>query len=143
MSALAFLEGRYRVEGECWVWSGLLTPKGYARYKYKGRGWRVSRLLFLLNEQPLQPYPLEQALHSCDNPACVNPAHIRRGTQRENVADALSRKRWFSDKITHCPQGHEYTDDNTYREARRGKHYRRCRTCVLQRSREAYAASTR
>ncbi len=32
-------------------------------------------------------------LHSCDNRICCNPAHLRYGTQRDNVHDAISRQR--------------------------------------------------
>jgi len=32
-------------------------------------------------------------LHSCDNPACVNPAHLRVGSYKENVSDMDSRGR--------------------------------------------------
>jgi hypothetical protein len=32
--------------------------------------------------------------HDCDNPPCVTPNHLQRGTQADNVADALSRGRW-------------------------------------------------
>jgi hypothetical protein len=32
-------------------------------------------------------------LHSCDNPPCVNPAHLRPGTNDDNVRDKLSRER--------------------------------------------------
>jgi hypothetical protein len=35
-------------------------------------------------------------LHSCDNPSCVNPSHLRCGTASDNQQDAYSRKRRVS-----------------------------------------------
>ncbi len=32
-------------------------------------------------------------LHSCDNPLCVNPEHLRAGTPLENTRDMISRGR--------------------------------------------------
>ena len=32
-------------------------------------------------------------LHSCDRPQCVNPAHLRMGTDKENVGDRVERER--------------------------------------------------
>lgn len=40
-------------------------------------------------------------LHSCDNRACVNPAHIRAGTYKDNQADAIQRGRWTRGEKQH------------------------------------------
>lgn len=38
--------------------------------------------------------------HECDNPRCVNPAHLVLGTQRENMRDMAIRDRVGSTKLT-------------------------------------------
>lgn len=32
-------------------------------------------------------------MHECDNPSCINPDHLRIGTQQENIQDCVIRKR--------------------------------------------------
>lgn len=39
-------------------------------------------------------------MHSCDNPPCCNPSHLRLGTQRENLADMREKSRGVTTHFT-------------------------------------------
>lgn len=116
----------------CWEWQGPRVPRGYGRL----RGRYVHRIMCEAKHGPLDPGI--QAMHSCDNPPCCNPEHLRPGTGRENMREAVDRGRLWMTATTHCPRGHEYSPENTKIDTR-GK--RRCRECARRRSREAYAAN--
>jgi len=62
--------------------------------------------------------------HLCRNIICVHPAHLEAVTSRENTMRAPTIPA-INVRKTHCPQGHEYTPENTYRHGTR----RHCRTC--------------
>lgn|SRR3990167_850289 len=70
-------------------------------------------------------------MHSCDTPPCVNPEHLSIGTQAANMADKMRKGRHRGngyERKTHCPQGHEYVEENIYWFE--GRRY--CRSCHYQ-----------
>lgn len=76
----------------CRVWDGSLNkPGGYGRISYMGKGWRTHRLAYLLLQGPI-PEGMD-LLHSCDNPRCINPNHLRPGTHAENIKEAYTKGR--------------------------------------------------
>lgn len=74
----------------CHEWQGT-TVKKYGVVYYRRKMIAVHRIVcFLTNGEPAENH---QALHSCDNPTCVNPAHLRWGSQKENMMDCKQRNR--------------------------------------------------
>jgi hypothetical protein len=68
--------------------------------------------------------------HLCRNRACVNPEHLEPVTMRVNCLRGESPAAVHARK-THCPKGHEYSAENTYRH--KGNH-RMCKLCWKERS---------
>lgn len=77
---------------DCWLWKGARYPVGYGKICVLGKSRGAHRVaLWLAGKFDLES-PL-YVLHSCDNRLCVNPAHLRPGTQKENIGDACRRGR--------------------------------------------------
>lgn len=75
----------------CWLWRAATMYKGYGVVKLGGRTHRAHRVAYELSNGALPEGA--HVLHACDRPGCVNPSHIRAGTQKENTADMVSRAR--------------------------------------------------
>lgn len=75
--------------------------------------------------------PGQVVRHTCDNPGCVNPLHLQLGTPGDNNRDTSVRGRHRNQHVdkTHCINGHEFTEANTYHHVRGG---RQCKTCTLE-----------
>lgn len=80
-------------KGECWEWQRGRLPKGYGAFQTAVAGKKVylaTHYVWFLTHGAL---PDLQILHSCDNPPCVNPDHLREGTNADNVKDKMERGR--------------------------------------------------
>ncbi len=80
-----------RGDEECWMWRGAALGLGYGGFAVGGRNLYAHRVSLMLKTGE---WPHNAAtLHSCDVPRCVNPSHLRAGTQLENVRDCHERGR--------------------------------------------------
>ena len=150
---------------ECWPWLGGHNGGGYAIFHLNRIGRPASRFMLRVVGRPVPPGVV--TMHSCDNPGCVNPAHLRGAPQRDNILDMHEKGRApvyvrtpevrakQSESIraaladgrhtvhqrskTHCPSGHPYDEANTYLTRSGG---RKCRTCNRERV-ARYAAARR
>ena len=80
---------------ECIEWAGNKNYKGYGRFKYNNVFYTAHRFICEIYHGPPGD---KHALHSCDNPSCVNPDHLRWGTNMDNVIDKMSKNRHVSFK---------------------------------------------
>lgn len=74
----------------CWLWQAATDRDGYGLFKLAGRKWRAHRVAALLDGRDPRGKVVR---HTCDNPSCVNPAHLKVGTQKENMRDRTRRGR--------------------------------------------------
>jgi hypothetical protein len=82
----------YRIETVkgCWEWQGKITRHGYGIFMRNRKTVLVHREILQVLTGPLGDL---LALHKCDNPPCFNPAHLFRGSQKDNIQDMISKGR--------------------------------------------------
>jgi hypothetical protein len=118
----------------CWEWLAQTDERGYGRVTVKGKKIFAHRFSYELFVGPAADLFV---LHSCDNPSCVRPDHLRLGTHADNMADMRARGRAHRrPSPERCPAGHDdwvirYPNDRSFRRV--------CQTCARKQSRESYA----
>lgn len=76
---------------ECWPWLGPKDRSGYGHCWDGERKLLAHRVSLAIDGRDAGKL---DALHSCHNPLCVNPAHLRPGTEKENAKDAIDAGRF-------------------------------------------------
>ena len=131
--------------GRCWVWTAA-TVNGYGSFNPGVATGRSNvgahRFAYELLVGPIPDgLELDHLCHpgdgscpfaTCPHHACVNPAHLEPVTLQVN----MDRGHTFAavNRVkTHCPQGHEYTEENTrVRIGRSGNVNRSCKKCAYR-----------
>jgi hypothetical protein len=81
---------RVNKTSDCWIWGGARMKNGYGTITVNYRKWYCHRYSFFLTHGQ---EPNGFLLHSCDNPLCVNPNHLREGTAADNSKDMAAKGR--------------------------------------------------
>jgi hypothetical protein len=77
---------------ECWGWNACLDNHGYGIFRLCGKNRLAHRMAYEL-ASGAPPPPDLHVCHRCDNPPCVNPAHLFLGTAKVNQDDKNAKGR--------------------------------------------------
>lgn len=81
-----------KVNGECLEYVGNNDHNGYGRIKANGRQLGAHRVAYVEFVGDIDAGMV--VMHTCDNPACINPNHMALGTVKENVHDCINKGRF-------------------------------------------------
>lgn len=79
-----------RSKKACWIWTAGVISTGYGAFYVNRKQVLAHRFSYKLKYGRL---PKSGLRHTCDTPRCVRPTHLLKGTQKQNIRDAISRGR--------------------------------------------------
>lgn len=111
----------------CLTWTAFKQSNGYGKFGLDGKSQYAHRVAYTALVAPIPDGLMID--HLCRNRACVNVEHMEAVTNQINILRGETIMATNAAK-THCPQGHEYTEGNTYISPSSGG--RTCRTCMRE-----------
>lgn len=85
-------------ESGCWEWQGVLVKEMYGQFRLGKKAVSAHRFSYTVANGKIRLGKVIR--HQCNNPRCVNPAHLLDGWHEDNTADIVrsaSRKRVLTD----------------------------------------------
>ena len=122
----------------CHIWTAARIKSGYGRIGNNGKNVLANRASYVIYKGEISHGM--QVCHKCDNPPCVNPAHLFLGTGSDNAKDSVSKGRQRNVRKTYCAQGHAFADDNLILDVNSNR--RQCRICSNEKTKR-YKAKKR
>ena len=77
---------------QCWEWTGKRHRGGYCYTRWNGRQQMLAHRIAMSLTDGDWDSPLD-VCHTCDNTICCNPAHLWRGTAKDNMDDMVRKGR--------------------------------------------------
>ncbi len=107
----------YEPNSGCWLWAGWGSTR-YGRMYHPDTKKKITAHRFIYEETRGDIPEGKELDHLCRNTWCVNPSHLEPVTHIENVRRGVRKNPngygSHNRNKTHCPQGHEYSLENTY-----------------------------
>ncbi|MBU2346559.1 MAG: HNH endonuclease [Gammaproteobacteria bacterium] len=75
--------------GTCWIWKAAIQNKGYGQFWLDYRMQLAHRISYEIHFGMFHG----NLMHKCDNPLCVNPSHLIKGNQSDNLMDMFRKNR--------------------------------------------------
>lgn len=83
------------LDNDCWEFTGARNNMGYGVIRVDGRkNLLAHRVAYDLVVDDIPDGMI--VLHKCDNPACINPEHLKLGSMKDNSIDMTSKGRGTS-----------------------------------------------
>lgn len=81
---------------ECFTMKGWADRFGYVSFQFRSNGKKNNilghRASYMINTNE-EISTQDVIMHLCDNPSCINPKHLKKGTHNDNVQDRVLKNR--------------------------------------------------